>query len=111
MLENVEFEGFFGGVGKLHPRVGKKFYAIVMKGIVGRGDDHAGFKIILAYQAGYAGCGDDAREGHRCAGLRQTRGQDSGDMRAGFAGVHADKHAGSGMLAMQIGAQSVAGGE
>jgi len=63
MLQDVRFEGFFYRVRELHARVGEKFYAIVLVRIVGGGDDHAGLKIILADQAGDAGCGNDACKG------------------------------------------------
>ena len=103
------FQHFFRRIRKFHPGMRKKFYAIVMEGIVGGGDYHAGFKIILADQAGDSRGGDHSRKGHRCASLRKARGKDRSNVRAGFASVHADKDARGRMFAMQIGAQSVSG--
>jgi len=111
MLENVGFEGFFYGVRELHAGMGEKLYAVVVVRIVGGGDDDAGLKIILADQAGYAGRGNDTCKGYRCAGLREACGEESGDVRTGFARVHADKNAGGGVFAEQIGRERTAGGE
>jgi len=111
VLEDVGFEDFFDGVWELHACVREKFYTVVVVRIVGGGDDDAGLKIILADEAGYAGSGDDAGKGYGCAGLREARGEESGDVGAGFAGVHADEHVSGGMFAEQIGGERAAGGE
>jgi hypothetical protein len=42
--------------------VREKFYTVVMKRIVGSGDDDSGLKIILTNKAGDAGSGDDPSE-------------------------------------------------
>src|ERR1700730_7151755 len=82
-----------------------------MEGIVGRRDNHSGFKIILPDEASDSGGSDHSREGHRCALFREPGGQDRGNVWARLTRVHADKHARSRMLAMQIGPQSVSGGK
>jgi hypothetical protein len=99
ILEDVGFEGFFDRVGELHACMREKFYAVVVVRIVGRGDDDAGLKIILAHEAGYAGGGYDAGKSDGSASLREASGQESGDVRAGFACVHADEHVSRGVLA------------
>jgi hypothetical protein len=91
--------------------VREEFYAVVLVGIVGGGDNHAGLKVILAHQAGYAGRGDDSRKSDGAAGQPQSRGKKCGDVRAGFAGIHADEHVGGRMLPQQISAEGAAGGE
>src|SRR5580704_2616862 len=111
MLEDVGFEGFFDGVWELHACVREKFYAVVVVRIVGRGDDDAGLKIILADEAGDAGGGYDAGKSDGGAGLREASSKESGDVRAGFACVHADEHVGGGVLAEQIGGERTAGCE
>ena len=73
MLEDVLFEDFFDRVRELHARVREEFYAVILVGIVGGGDDDAGLKIILANQACDAWSGDDTCEGDGCAGLREAR--------------------------------------
>ena len=90
MRSDVEFQGLFNRVWKLHPRVGKQLYAVVMKRIVRGGNDHSGFKIILPHEASYSRRGEDTCEGHGCAGLCKSGGQDGRDVRAGFASIHTD---------------------
>ena len=62
MFENVRFESLFDRVRELHACVGEKLYAVVVIRIVRCGNDDAGLKIILADEAGDAGCGDNARK-------------------------------------------------
>jgi len=102
VFENVSFEHFFDGVGKLHARVGEELDAIVLVRIVGSRDHDASLKIILADKASDARSGDDARESHGAAPLRDAGGEESGDVRAGFAGVHADENVCGGVFAKQI---------
>jgi hypothetical protein len=111
MFENVRFEGFFDGIWELHACVREQLYAVVMVRIVGGGDDDAGLKIILADEAGDAGCGDDACKGYGCTSLCKAGGEKSGDVRAGFAGVHANENVGRGVFAKQISTERAAGGE
>jgi hypothetical protein len=111
MLEDVSFEGFFDGIRELHARVGEKLYTIVVIRIVRGGNDDAGLKIILADEAGDAGRGNDAGKGNGRASLRESGGEKSGNVGAGFAGVHADENVGGGMFAEQIGGEGTAGGE
>ena len=99
VFENTGFEEFFDRIGKFHAGVGEKLYAVVREGIVGSGDDHASFKVVLAHEAGDAGRGEDASEGNGGAGLGETGGQDGGDVLAGLAGVHADEDAGNAVFA------------
>jgi hypothetical protein len=110
MLEDVGFKSFFDGVRELHARVRKKLYAVVLIRIVGSGNDHAGLKIILADEAGDAGRSDDAGKGDGGTGLRETRGEESGNVRAGLSCVHADKNVSGGVLAEQISGERTAGG-
>ena len=102
MLEDVGFESFFDGIRELHACVREKFYTVVVIRIVGSGNDDAGLKIVLADEASYAGGSDDTCKGYGPTGLRKACGEESGDVRAGFTGIHADEHAGSGVLAEQI---------
>lgn len=111
VLEDVRFELLFDGIGKLHAGVGEKFYAVVLIGIVGGGDDDAGLKIILAYEAGDAGSGDDAGKSDRGAGFGESGSEKGGDVRAGFASVHADENMSRGMFAEKIGGERAADGE
>ena len=111
MLEDVRFESLFDRVRELHTCVGEKLHAVIVVGIVRGGNDDAGLKIVLANEAGDAGCGDDARKSNRTAGLREPGGEEGGNVWARFARVHADENVSSGMLAQQIGGERTAGGE
>jgi hypothetical protein len=111
VLENVNFEFFFDGIRELHACVREKLYTVIVIRIVGGGDDHASLKIILADKAGDARCGDDPCESDRTAGLRKSGGEESCDVRAGFASVHADENVGGGVFAKQISGERTAGGE
>jgi len=75
------------------------------------GDDHAGLKIILANQARHAGSSDHAGKSNACPRLREAGGKQGSDVRAGFAGVHADEDVRFAMLALEIGAERAPGGE
>jgi hypothetical protein len=108
-LSDAGFEGFFDGIGEFHSSVGEKLNAVVVKRIVRSGNDHAGFEIVLAHEAGDTGSGDDASEGNRSAALSQAGGEDGSDVRAGFAGVHADEDAGGTDFADEIGGERKAG--
>ena len=90
MAEDAGFQSFFDSVWKFHAGVGEQFDAIVVIGIVGSGDYDSSLKIILADEAGYAGSGDHSSEGHSGATFGEASGQERGDVRAGFARVHAD---------------------
>jgi hypothetical protein len=111
MLEDVCFERFLDGVRELHALVGKEFYAVVVVRIVRGGDNHSRLKIILAHETSNAGSGDYAGKGDGGAGLREAGGEERGDVRAGFAGVHAHEHVRGGMFPKQVGGESAAGGE
>ena len=108
VLENVRFEYFFDGIGKLHAGVREKLYAIVVVRIVRSGNDNAGLKIILADEAGDAGGGDDACKCDGCSRMGEAGGKQGGNVRSGFAGVHADEDVSSGMYANQIGRERTA---
>lgn len=90
--------------------MGEKFDAIVVKRIVRSGDDHAGFEIALANEARDAWSGNDSGERDGAASGGNSGGEDCGDMRAGFAGVHAEEDAGVRMFAAQINGEGAAGG-
>jgi hypothetical protein len=111
MLKDVRFESFFDGIRELHACVREKLYAVVVIGIVGSGNNNAGLKIILADEAGDAGGGNDARKSDGRALMGEAGGKECGDMRAGFARVHADEDASRGMFANQIGRERTARGE
>jgi len=111
VLQNVCFERFFDGIGELHACVREKFYAVVVIRIVRSGNDNTGLKIILADEAGDAGSGDDACKSDGRAPMGEAGGEKSGDVRAGFARVHADEGVSNGMFANQIGGERAAGGE
>lgn len=102
MLEDVRFESLFDRVRELHTCVGEKLHAVIVVGIVRGGNDDAGLKIVLANEAGDAGCGDDACKGNRTAGLREPGGEEGGNVWARFARVHADENVGGGVFAKQI---------
>ena len=110
MLEDVRFERFFDGIRELHACVREKLYAVVVVRIVRGGNNDAGLKIILANEAGDAGRGDDASKSDGTTGLRESGGEKSGDVRAGFARVHADEDVSGGVLAAQIGSERAARG-
>jgi hypothetical protein len=109
MLEDVGLKLLLDGVGKFHSCVREEFHAVVLERIVGSGDYDACLKVILTNQAGYSGRGDDSGESHRSVGLGKTRCQKSGDVRAGFARVHADEDVRGAMLALKIRAEGAAG--
>jgi hypothetical protein len=111
MLEDVRFELLFDGIGKLHAGVGEKLYAVVLIRIVGSGNDDAGLKIILADETSDAGSGNDAGKSDRGAGFGESSGEEGGDVRAGFASVHADENMSRGMFAEKIGGERAADGE
>jgi hypothetical protein len=111
MFENVGFKFFFDGVRELHACVREKLYAVVVVRIVRGGNDDAGLKIILADEAGDAWRGNNACKSDGSAGVRKSCGEKSGNVRAGFAGVHANENVGRGMFAKQISGEGTAGGE
>jgi len=111
MLEDAGFELFLDGVGEFHTGVGEELDPIVLKGVVGGGNDHACLKIALADEAGHAGGGDDSRKSNSCAGFGEASGENGGDVGAGFAGVHADEDMGGAVFAVEIGAEGAADGK
>src|SRR5580704_1184865 len=66
------------------------------------GNNDAGLKIILADETSDAWRGDDACKSYRPTCLRDSSGEKSGDVRTGFARVHADEDVGRGVFAEQI---------
>jgi len=110
MFENINFQFFFDGVWKFHPGVGEELYAVVVIGIVRRGNHDAGMKIVLANEAGDAGGSDDAGKSDRSARLREACGEERSDVGAGFAGVHPDEDVSGVVFAAQICAEGTAGG-
>ena len=110
MLEDIGFERFFDGVRELHTCVREEFYAVVVVRIVRCGNNDASLKIILANETSNAWRGDDASKSDRPAGLRDSSGEESGDMRTGLARVHADEDMSGGVLAAQIRSERAARG-
>jgi len=110
VFENVHFQFFLDGVGELHARMGEKFNSIVLKGIMRGGDDHASLKVALADEASDAGSGDNSGKSNGGSGLDKASGKNFDDVRAGFAGVHADKDISLAMFALEISAEGAAGG-
>jgi len=91
--------------------VREEFYTVVMVRIVRGRNDDAGLKIILADKASDSGRGNDAGKGDRSAGFGEAGGEESGDVRAGFARVHADENMGGGVFREQIGGKRTARGK
>ena len=110
MLENVDFQLFLDGIRELHARMREELHSIVLKRIVRGGDDHASLKIALADEASDAGSGNNSSKGNGGAGLDEAGGKNFGDVRAGFAGVHADEDIRVAVFAPEIGAEGAAGG-
>src|SRR5438874_2102892 len=111
VLENVFFQDFLDGIGEFHSCGGEELYAVVVKGVVGGGDNDASLKTLLTHEAGDTGRGDYAGESHGGAGVDEASGKKRGDVRAGFARVHANENAGGGLDALEISAEGTAGGE
>ncbi len=111
VFENVGFQLFFDRVGELHAGVREKLDAIVLIGIVRCGDDDTCLKIILANEAGDAWGGDYTSESYGRPSVLEACSEESGDVRAGFAGIHANEGVGSGVLAEEIGGERTAGGK
>ena len=96
------FKHFFNSVGEFHPRVREQLHAVILKWIVRCGDDHAGLKIILTNKASHARSGNHSCEGNPGSSLRETCRKQGGDVRSGFACVHAYKDMRCAMLAVKI---------
>lgn len=111
MFENSGFELLFDGIGEFHAGVGEEFYAVVVIRIVRGGNNDARLKIILTNEAGDTGSGDYSCESDAAASLLKACGKQSGDVRAGFAGVHADENVGGRVFAEQIGGERKASGK
>lgn len=111
VLEDVRFQSFFDGVRELHARVREKLYAVVVVGIVRGGDNDTGLEIILSDEAGDARSGDDAGKSDGRTGVREAGGEEGGDVRAGFASVHADENVSGGVFAEKIASKSAASGK
>ena len=111
VLEDIGFELFFDRIGEFHAGVREKLDAIVVKRIVGGGNNDAGLKIVLADEAGDAGGGYDTGESDGGACLREASGQESGDVRAGFAGVHSNEDVRGGVFAEEKGGEGTADGK
>jgi len=69
---------------------------------VGSGHDHTDVKVILSNETGNAGGGENSGGGHGGASVGKARGDDGGNVRAGFASVRAYKRVGRRMIAMKI---------
>jgi hypothetical protein len=67
-------------------------------------------KIALADKAGDAGSGDNSYKSNGSARFGKSGGKQSGDVRAGFAGVHADEDVGGAVFTLEIGAEGAARG-
>src|SRR5216684_404443 len=71
---------------------------------------YAGLKTFLPDQTGDARRGNDAGEIDRHAGDVKASSENSSDVRAGFAGVHAEEHVRRGTGLLEISAERAAGG-
>ena len=88
--EDLGLHPFLQCVGELVAPAVEDLDAVVLKGVVAGGDDHARVRLHLDGEVGHRRGGDGA-QGHHVA----ARGGDAGDQRAlqhvrGYAGVHAD---------------------
>ena len=110
MLEDIGFESFLDRIREFHSGVREELDAVVVIRIVRSGDNHAGLKIVLTHEAGNPRSGDDPGEGDGNTGLRKARGEKGGDMRPGFARVHADEGVRLRSVAAQISAERTADG-
>src|SRR5258707_12221376 len=102
MFQDSRFDSFLDRVWNLHSFVGKQFYAVVLIGIVGSGNDDANVEIVLADEAGDAGSGKYASEGNGSAALDEASGHDGRYVRTGLAGVRTNERVGRGMVAVQV---------
>ncbi len=102
VLEDVGFDFFLDGVRELHAFVGEELDAIVLIGIVGSRDNDADVKVIVTDKTGDAGSGQNSSKGNRSAALEKTCRDNSGDVRAGLAGVCADECVGGRVIAVKI---------
>jgi len=106
MAEDFGFDLLLGIVREFHAGAGEEFDAVVVIGIVRGGNHDARGEAVLAHQAGNAGRADDAGGSGHNIFLAQSGGDLAGDMRAGFARVHADEDARGSSLAAQIRAET-----
>jgi len=101
---------FFDGVREFHPGVRKQLHAVVLKGIVRGGDNHAGLKIVLANKTSPRRSGNYAGKRNRGASPRETAASNEAMVRAGFASVHADEDMRCPMFAIEIRSKSASRG-
>jgi len=101
MLEDVRLNSFLDGIRDFHPLVGKGWHAIILIRIVRGGDDDAYVKIILAYEVGHAGSGEDSGEGGGGTTVEKAGCDYAGDMRTGFTGIGADQRMGRSVAAVK----------
>src|ERR1700684_2597038 len=92
MLIDLCFQMFLDVIGEFHPCPGEELYAIVMKGVMGSGDDHPGGEFLLPNKASDAGSGDYSGREKLDSVVGKPCGKLSGDVRAGFTRVHPDEH-------------------
>jgi len=90
--------------GNFIPGMRKKLYAIILKRIMGSGDDHAGVKIVLPDQTCNSGSCQNSRQGDIHAGIAQTRRKSGGDVRPRFAGIDTDERVRCLMFLVEINA-------
>ena len=109
-LQDARFQLFFDSVGEFHSGVREQLHTVVWKWIVRGGDDHAGLKIILPHQTSHPGSGDHPGESHPRASLPETRGEQGGHVRTGFASVQADEDMSRAMFSPEIHAERASRG-
>src|SRR5271156_6794444 len=80
----------------------EKLHAVVVIGIMGRGNYNPGLKIVLANQTGHSRGGDYAGEGYGGTASRQARCEHRGNVGAGFASVHPDQDVRGAIRVVQI---------
>ena len=91
-MEDFPFHGQFEGVRKLESVGAEELDAVVLPGIVGRGENDACVKSIAAREEGNGRSSYDAGAFNAHVGLAQSGGERGGDPWAGFAGVAAQQN-------------------
>ena len=89
-FQNAGFNLFLHRIWEFHARVGEEFDAVIVIRIVRSGNDNANVKIVLADETSDARRGENPCKRNVGTAPRESCGQNSGDVRTGFASVHAN---------------------